>query len=285
VSAFKIDKQSGMLRFINQQSSGGAAPCHLAVNKEGTCVLAGNYSGGNMSVLPVSTDGSLGPLVGLIQHSGSGVNLKNQAAPHVHCVVLDKSNKFAIVADLGIDKIMVYPFDGENGEINKSGVQSTSTHSGAGPRHLVLSGDERFLYSINELNSTITVFMFDRLKGTLKEIQTLPTLPPEFSGGNSCADIHVHPSGKFLYGSNRGHDTIAAYKRDQETGMLSLIELVSTRGKNPRNFAIDPGGNFLLVANQDTNNIFSFRIDQETGRLNATGTPIEIPTPVCIRFL
>jgi 6-phosphogluconolactonase len=285
VSAFRIDKQTGMLSFINNQSSGGAAPCNLTVNMDGSFVLVGNYSGGNVSVLPVKPDGSLGSLVGLIQHTGSGINLKRQKTPHVHCLVLDRSNKHIIVTDLGTDKIIVYPFDAKKGGINESGKHSFSAHPGAGPRHLAFSPDEKFLYAINELNSTITVYMYDGSEGNLTEIQTLPTLPAEFSGSNTCADIHVHPSGKFLYGSNRGHDSIAAYKRDQQTGMLSLIELVSTKGKNPRNFAIDPAGNFLLVANQDTNNIVSFRIDPETGRLNPSESSIDIPTPVCIRFL
>lgn len=285
VSAFTINQQTGLLNFINQQSSGGAGPCHLTVNSDGSLVLVGNYSGGSLSLLPVMQDGSLGQVKDFIQHTGSGINLKRQEAPHVHCLLLDQANRYLLVTDLGTDKIIIYPVNKEKGEINKIDARAVSLQAGAGPRHMSFSPDEKFLYVINELNSTLTAFKYDRIEGKLEEIQTLSTVPAEFSGENNPADIHVHPSGKFLYGSNRGHNSIVVYKRDQETGMLSLIETVSTMGKNPRNFAIDPAGNFLLAANQNTGNIVTFNIDLQTGRLKPAGSPVEIPTPVCIRFL
>jgi 6-phosphogluconolactonase len=285
VSAFRIDRETGMLSFINSQSSGGESPCHLAVNNNGTFAVAGNYSGGSLSLLPLMPDGNLGSLKELIQHTGSGADPKRQEKAHVHCILLDKENKHILVSDLGIDRIIVYPVDKEKLEINRPEAKQVLLKPGAGPRHLAFSPDEKFLYVINELNSTITSFKYESSDGSMTEVQTLSSLPPDFSEINYCADIHVHPSGKFLYGSNRGHNSIAVYGRNQETGVLNLIELVPTGGETPRNFAIAPDGNFLLVANQSTNNIVTFRIDRETGRLKPTGDSIEIPTPVCIRFL
>jgi 6-phosphogluconolactonase len=285
VSAFRINKESGELQFLNQQASGGAHPCHLVISNDGRFVLAGNYSGGNLSVLPVKKDGSLEQPSQIIQHTGSSINQRRQKAPHVHCLMMNRSNTYLFVADLGTDKIVVYPFDRNKGEIIESGVKYVSSRPGAGPRHLAFSPDENFLYVINELISGVTSYRFNKSDGSLIEIQTISTLPSEFRDPNTCAEIQVHPSGRFLYGSNRGHDSIAVFSRDNNNGKLELIELVPTEGKNPRNFAIDPTGNYLLVANQDSNSIISFRIDIKTGRLQKIEGKFEISKPVCIAFL
>jgi 6-phosphogluconolactonase len=285
VSAFKINKNSGELHFLNQQASGGEDPCYLIVHRDGSYLITGNYSGGNFSVLPIFLDGKLGKAMQIIQHSGSSVNAGRQNAPHVHCVVFDPTGKNLIVTDLGTDKIFIYPFNDKNGVISESGLHFSASRPGAGPRHVTFSPDGKFLYIINELDSTIAAYKYNSIEGSLAEIQIISTLMPDYTGVNNCADIHIHPSGKFLYGSNRGHDSIVLFKRDQNTGILTVIDFTSTRGKTPRNFAIDPSGNYLIVANQKSNSIFTFRIDNHTGKLTVCEASIEIPSPVCIMFL
>jgi 3-carboxymuconate cyclase len=285
VSAFAIDGKTGDLRFLNKQPSLGGAPCHLSVSENGRFVLVANYMGGNVSIFPVEADGRLGAAVDLIQHSGSSVNKERQEAAHAHSVILDKDNRFAYVSDLGIDKIMIYRFDAEKGKLETNAPQAFyQTKAGAGPRHFTFHPNGKFAFLINELDSTVSSLACGE-NGALKEIQTLSTLPANFSGRSFCADVHVSPDGRFLYGSNRGHDSIAVYRIDSETGKLELIQHTPTGGKTPRNFAIDPTGKFLLAANQNSDSVVTFRIDEQTGKLQPTGHKASVPTPVCLKLI
>lgn len=285
VSAFAIHQKTGELTFLNQQATNSPGPCSVIVDKTGKCVLTANYSGGSISVLPTKADGSLGEVSDLIQHQGSSANPNRQKEPHAHCIIIDESNRFAFCADLGMDKVMIYRLDARQGKLVPNTPAFAPVKAGAGPRHFTLHRNGKFAYVINELDSTVTAFAYDKTRGTLKEIQVVPTLPTDFSGTSYCADIHVHPSGKFLYGSNRGHDSIVVFALDPATGQLRVVQHQSTQGKWPRNFAVDPTGQFLLVANQNTNNIVTFRIDQQTGQLAPTGHITEIPLPVCLKLI
>ena len=286
VSAFSIDQKTGELTFLNSKLSLGKSPCYISIDKNGKYVFVANYSSGNVSVLSIMDDGSLGDATDFIQHVGSSVDPKRQEGPHAHSIVIDPSNRYVYVADLGLDKILIYRFDSESGRIIPNEKQAwVKMKPGAGPRHFTFHPNGKFAYVINELDSTIAVFSHDRDNGTLEEIQTVSTLPEGFKGTNYPADVHVSPSGKFLYGSNRGHDSIVIYQVDEETGKLRCVGHESTRGEFPRNFAIDPSGRFLLAANQNTDNIVTFRIDQDTGLLEPTGHETKVSMPVCIEFL
>jgi len=282
VSAFAVHRETGALVFLNQRSSHGAHPCHLSVDATGRYVLVANYSGGSLAVLPIEKDGRLAEASHVVRHTGSSVNPARQEAPHAHAIRLDAANRYALAADLGIDKVMIYRFDGDRGKLLPNDPPAAGVTPGSGPRHIDLHPNRKFAYLINELGSTMTVFAYDASKGALTELQTVPTLPEGWQGTNHCADVHVHPSGRFLYGSNRGHDSIVVYAIDPATGGLSLRGHASTRGKNPRNFAIDPGGSFLLAANQDSDRIVAFRIDRQTGLLSPAGHELNVPKPVCI---
>jgi 6-phosphogluconolactonase len=218
------------------------------------------------------------------QHEGSSIK-EQQKGPHAHCIILDRSERYALAADLGIDKVMIYRFDPATGKLTPGKQPSAELQQGAGPRHLKLHPNGKYLYVINELDSTMTAFKYNGVQGTLTQIETVSTLPSDFSGTSYCADVHVSPSGRFLYGSNRGHNSIVVYEIDQRTGKLKALEHVSTEGNWPRNFAIDPSGKFLLVANQRSDNVVIFSIGQRTGRLKPTGHIAEIPVPVCLTFL
>ena len=283
VSAFAIDPANGNLRFLNQQPSLGADPCHLTVDRKGRSLLVANYTGGNVAVLPIQRDGILGPATDLKQHEGSGTK-EQQKGPHAHCIILDRTERHALAADLGIDKVMIYRFDQTTGKLEPGKQPWASLQAGAGPRHLTLHPSGKYAYVINELDSTVTVFRYHGANGTLSPLETVSTLPDNFTGTSFCADVHVSPSGKFLYGSNRGHDSIVTFAVDQRTGKLKQLEHVSTEGKWPRNFIIDPTGRFLLVANQHTDNVVTFRIDSQTGKLKPSGHLAEIPVPVCLKF-
>lgn len=286
VSSFAIDQTNGDLTFLNKQPSLGGAPCFITTSKDSRFALVANYLGGNVSVFPIENDGKLSASIDLAQHTGFGPNKDRQEAAHAHSIILDRNNRFAFAADLGIDRLMIYQFDTKTGTLRPNVVQPFyQTKPGAGPRHFSFHPSGRFAFLINELDKTITSLAYDEKLGTLREIQTVPTLPKDFDGVNTCADIHVSPNGKFLYGSNRGHDSIVSYKIDRQSGKLEYIEHTSTGGKRPRNFAIDPAGNFLLAANQDSDSINVFRIDAKTGRLYATGNSAEVPTPVCLKLI
>lgn len=287
VSAFAINKQNGSLTLINQQSSGGTGPCHLVVDATGKNVLVANYGGGSVACLPIKSDGGLAKASSFIQHEGSSVNPRRQEGPHGHSINVSPDNRFAMAADLGLDKVLIYAFDATRGKLTANDPAYVKVKPGAGPRHFHFHPNAKFAYVINEMDLTVNAFSYDAQKGALTTIQTISTIPDtdRDQNGLSTAEVRVHPSGKFLYGSNRGHDTIVAFRIDQETGKLTHIENEPTQGKTPRNFFIDPTGRYLLAENQSTNTIVVFHIDQTTGELKPTGQVAEVPSPVCIRML
>lgn len=284
ISAFAIDPTTGGLTFLNQQPSHGAGPCHLSVDATGRFVLAANYGSGSVAVLPIRGDGRLGAATDVVQHRGSSVHPRRQEGPHAHSITPGPGNRYAFAADLGVDKIMIYRLDLAQGKLEPNPNQPwVEIHAGAGPRHFAFHPEGRYAYLINELDSTLTAFAYDAADGTLEELQTISTLPEVYGGENFCADVHVAPSGKFVYGSNRGHDTVVTFAVDEATGELTYLGHESTQGETPRNFAIDPTGAFLLAANQDTDTVVSFRMDRETGELTPTGYVAEVPMPVCVK--
>lgn len=287
VSAFAIDRATAALKLLNRQPSAGAGPAHLVTDPSGRYVLVANYGGGSVAVLPIADDGSLRQASDVEQHTGSSVNPERQKEPHAHQIILDPTGRFAYVPDLGIDKVMIYRFDGAKGTLAPAQYPFAPVQAGYGPRHIAFHPGGRFAYVINELSSMISVF--DRVEphGGLANTMTITTLPSGQSpqAGYSTADVQVHPSGRFLYGSNRGHDSIAAYTIDQGTGRLTFVEAEPTQGQTPRAFGIDPSGTFLLAANQRSNSVVVFRIDQTTGALSAAGAKIEVGAPVCVKFV
>lgn len=286
VSAFSIDGKTGKLSLLNQEPSGGGGPCHLTVDKTGKCVLVANYGSGHFAALSVQDDGRLGALGEINRFDGSSINRERQSGPHAHFIDFDPSNTFALGCDLGLDKVFVWNMQrgGTNGGtlILK---HPAPIKPGSGPRHLAFHPNGRFVYLINEMTATITVFAYDSDKPALNELQTISTLPERFEGFKSGAEIEVHPSGKFVYGSNRGHNSIAVFTVDEKSGKLTFVEHQSTQGKTPRHFAIDPTGKWLLAENQDSDNIVIFQIDQKTGKLTPTGDKVEVGAPVCIQFV
>jgi len=285
VSAFSIAADSGKLNLLNQQPSGGRGPCHLTVDGTGKNVLVANYSSGSVAVLPIAADGMLGEPTAMVQHQGSGPNRGRQEGPHAHSINLDAEGRFAVAADLGVDKLFVYRFDPAKGSLTANEPPAGSVAPGSGPRHFAFHPDGRHAYVINELTSTVAAFDYDPKAGTLREIQTLSALPADWSGRSFAAHILVHPSGRFLYASNRGHDSIAVFSVDEKTGRLSVVGHEPTLSKNPRNFGIDPSGAWLLAANQNADSLVLFRIHPKTGRLEDRGIKAEVPSPVCVRFL
>ncbi|NQT81589.1 lactonase family protein [bacterium] len=285
VSAFRIDPKTGKLTYLNRQASGGAGPCHLSVHKKGNFVFVAHYAGGSVSVLPIQDDGQLGKVSDVVQHQGSSVNPRRQEGPHPHSVNLGPANRYLFVPDLGLDKIMIYGLDMTHGKLKPNEEPWARVKAGAGPRHFAFHPNGRYAYVINELNSTLTAFGYDEKLGRLRELETVPTLPGDFKGRNTCADVHVSPSGRFLYGSNRGHDSIVIFAIEEGTGKLAYVGHEPTQGKTPRNFAIDPTGTFLLAANQNSGTIVTFRIDRPTGRLSATGHVANVPAPVCLKMI
>ncbi len=285
VSAFRIDSKTGELTHLNQQPSAGASPCHLVVDKKGYFVLVANYTGGSVSVLPIEQDGQLGEPTDVVQHQGSSINPQRQEGPHPHSANLDPANRFVFVPDLGLDKIMIYEVDLTHGKLRPNDEPWARVKAGAGPRHFAFHPNSRYGYVINELNCTVTAFAYDEKRGRLTEVQTVSTLPEAFTGRNTCADVHVSPSGKYIYGSNRGHESIVIFAIAQDTGRLTYVGHEPTQGKTPRNFTIAPTGTFLLVANQDSDTVVTFRIDPATGRLCPTGHVTKVPAPVCLRMI
>jgi 6-phosphogluconolactonase len=290
VSAFAIDgqkgdRQTGKLQFLNAVASRGADPCYIAFDKTGKYALVANYTGGSVAVFPVQSDGHIGESSAFVQHTGSSVNPERQEGPHAHWIETTPDNRFAIAVDLGLDELLVYRFDAKAGSLSPNHPSYAKLDPGAGPRHLAFHPNGRFAYVVNELQSSITAFAYDAGRGTLHKLKTVSTLPKNFSGSNDTAEIKVHPSGKFLFASNRGHDTIAVFNIDSKTGALTLADHFPTQGKTPRNFEIDPTGKLLFVANQDTNNIAVFQIDSNSGRLTPTKQIVQVPSPVCVKFM
>jgi 6-phosphogluconolactonase len=285
VSAYAIDSRTGDLKLLNQQPSGGAGPCHVSLDHKGKNVLVANYGSGSASVIPIKSNGRLREPTGFVQHAGSSVNPRRQQGPHAHSINVSPDNRFAFVADLGTDKVMIYRLDIKKGTIIKNNPPYAKLKPGAGPRHFSFHPNGKYAYVINELDCTVTAFTYEPTSGALSDIQTITTLPKDFNGSNTCAEVRVHPSGKFLYGSNRGHDSIAVYRIDLANGKLTFVEHETIDIKTPRNFNIDPTGKFCLVANQGTDSVVVFQINQRTGALEPTGHKISIGRPVCVRFL
>ncbi len=285
VSASAVDPESGALTALNRQPTHGAAPCYVSVDRTGKWVLVANYGSGSLTVLPIQEGGRLGPATAVVQHHGSSVNPQRQEGPHAHSVIVDAENRYALAADLGLDKVLVYRFDAGRGTLTPHDVPSVAIEPGAGPRHLAFHPSGRYLYATGELDSTVTALAYDAEQGNLRKLQTVSMLPPGWTGTSYAADIHVAPSGKHLYASNRGHDSIAIFAIDEKAGTLTPLGHVPTQGRTPRNFALDPSGNYLLVANQDTDTIVTFRVDPATGWLTPTGHVAAVPSPVCVRIV
>ncbi len=285
VTAFAIDSQSGQLNLLNSQSSGGAGPCHLSVDHTGKCVIVANYGGGSVACLPIAEDGSLQQASTFIQHTGSSINPSRQKGPHAHSANIDQNNNFAVVADLGLDQLLVYKLDASKGVLTPHDPPFTNVDPGNGPRHFSFHPNGKFAYNCNEMTSSITAHAYDAKAGTLTPLMSQSTLPTDFTGNNnSTAECLVHPSGKFVYVSNRGHNSIAAFQIKAD-GTVQASGHTSTNGEIPRNFGITPDGKFLLAANQNSAKIVIFKIDQNTGNLIPTGDVVSVPNPVCVRFL
>jgi len=281
VTAFAID-ESGGLKQLNQEMSQGMGPCHLNVDRSGKVVLVANYGSGTVASLPILEDGRLGPAKSVIQHQGNSVNPQRQEGPHAHSINMDPTNRFAVAADLGIDKLMIYRLDADAATLSPHEPPFFALPPGAGPRHLAFHPSGRYAYVINELASSMSALAYDSEKGQFADLQTETNLPHDFTGSSTTAEVQVHPSGKFLYGSNRGHDSIAMFAID-EAGKLTALGHEPSGGKTPRNFGIEPSGRFLVAAHQDSDNIVVFRIGQD-GKLQRTADEIRVSRPVCIKF-
>lgn len=285
VSAFARDRTTGALTILNRLPSGGGAPCYVSLDRTSKYVLVANYVGGSVAVFPIRRDGGLGVRSAFIQHAGHGPNAERQEAPHAHCIIPDPGNRHVLVSDLGLDRVFVYAFDAHTGALSATPVAHAEMPGGAGPRHLAFHPNGRILYVVNELNSTVVTLRYDRKSGALTKLQSVPSVGLETPPNNSPADVHVHPSGRFLYMSNRGHNSVAAFAIDPGTFTLRQLQLELTGGDWPRNFAIDPSGRFLFVAHQRSNSIVTHRIDARTGALTATGASLDVPAPVCLQFV
>ena len=284
VSAFAIAKDTGALTRRNDQPSEGGAPCYVSVDRSGRVVFVANYVGGSVALLPIQTDGALAAATKVMQHTGSGPNAERQSSPHAHCIVSDHSNRFVLAADLGADRVFVYRLDLEGKSLRHVEGGDAVMRYGAGPRHIAFHPTLPLVFIANELDSTVATLRFDAERGTLSPLDTHSTLPAGWTGTNYPADIHVAPSGRTLYVSNRGHNSIAVFSVAESTGALALHQVVSTDGDWPRNFSLHPTGRWLLVANQRSDSIVVFRRDQKSGRLTPTRQRIALPSPVCLRF-
>jgi 6-phosphogluconolactonase len=287
VSAFSIDRASGRLTLLNRASTRGSGPCYVTLDRTGKAVLAANYGGGSVASFPVGDDGRLGEAASFIQHTGSSVHPQRQRGPHAHSINVSPDNRFAIAADLGLDQLLIYRLDPAKATLTPHEPPFVRVAPGSGPRHFAFHPSGRFAYVINELLCTVTAFAYDAKGGVLKEIQTISTLPADFTRDNtiSTAEVVAHPNGRFLYGSNRGHNTIGVFAVDTGKGTLTPVEHVATQGQTPRNFALDPTGNWLFAENQQSNTIVLFRLDRKTGRLTSANQTLQITSPVCVRFV
>ncbi len=284
VHAFAIEARSGKLTAINSQAAGGRGPCHVSVHPQGRHVLVSSYGSGSVAVLPIDACGRLGEPTSMVQHTGVGADPKRQAGPRAHSMQTNATGDYAYVCDLGLDKIFIYPFDAARGMLMEKGARSAVLPPRSGPRHLALHPNGRFVYANNEMASSVSAFAC-ATDGGLNRLQIITSVPDTFKGDNSTAEIAVHPSGRFLYCSNRGHDSIAAYAIDSSTGMLTAVGHTSTRGTKPRNFGIDPTGRWLVAANQGSNNLAVFSVDPDKGTLEPVGDTVACPIPVCVRFV
>lgn len=284
IAAYQIEGRTGKLKLLNRQSARGTAACYLDVDATGKTALVANYTSGSVASLPVQADGSLGETASFFQHVGSSVNPDRQKEPHAHCIVVSPDNRFVFAADLGLDQVLSYRLEAKTAKLTPNDPPFAKSPAGAGPRHLTFSPSGKHVYVINELANSVSVFQYNADKGSLTEQQTISTLPADFKGTSHCADVKITPNGRFLYGTNRGHDSIAAY-RIGDDGKLTLIGIEPSLGKGPQNLAILPGGETLLCANMPGNNVAPFRIDSQTGGLKPVGKPIDITSPSCIMVL
>jgi 6-phosphogluconolactonase len=284
VSAFAIEPKTAKLVLLNQVPSRGEGPAHIALDRGGKYALVSNYDSGNVVVFPVLQDGRLGEATAFVQHKGSSVNKERQEGPHAHAAAFSPDNRFVVVADLGLDQLLVYRFDAARGTLG-SDPQIVKAVAGAGPRHLVFDATGQHLYVINEMQSSVVTYSYDAANGTLSELQIISALPKGFARTSEAAEIEMHSSGKFIFTSNRGDDSIAVFAVDSKDGKLTPVEIDSTGGKTPRHFVLDPTGTWLLVANQDSDDIVVFRVDPSTGHLTRSGSELHVPSPVCVRFV
>src|SRR5437667_4828779 len=287
VSAFAIERATGALTRLNEQPSEGGAPCYVSVDRSGRAALVANYAGGSVALLPIEANGALAPAASVVHHTGKGPNPERQEAPHAHCILPDPSNRFALAADLGADRVFVYQLDLEGRSLRHIEEGDAGLRPGAGPRHLAFHPTLPLVFVANELDSTVATLRFDSTRRALSPLDARPTVPAGWTGTNYPADIHVAASGRTLYVSNRGHNSIAVFSVAETTGgALALEQVISTAGDWPRNFSLDPSGRWLLVANQRSDSVVVFGCDPENGRLTPTRPPqrIAIPSPVCLRF-
>ncbi len=284
VAAYALDGRTGRMNLLNRQSTRGTASCYVDVDATGKTVVVANYTTGNIASFPVKADGSLEESVSFFQHAGSGADPKRQKGPNAHCLVVSPDNRFALAADLGIDQVLSYRLDAATAKLTPNDPPFVKAPPGAGPRHLTFHPDGKRVYVINELKNSVTVFDYATATGTLTERQTISTLPADFTGRSYCADLKITPNGRFLYGTNRGHDSIAAYRIGTD-GTLTLLSIEPSLGKGPQNLLITGGGELLLCANMPGNNLAVFRIDAQTGGLKSVGEPLAVPSPSCIRLL
>jgi 6-phosphogluconolactonase len=284
VAAFSVNATTGKLTLLNRQSSGGEGPCHLVVDKTGKCLLVANYGDGTIAALPIRADGALAEPATVIKHQGASVNPARQAGPHAHFIIPDPANRFALVCDLGLDQVLVYRLDPAKATLVPNDPPFAAVKPGSGPRHLAFHPSGRFVFLSSEMGSTLTAFAYDAKRGALKELQAVSTLPDRYAGDKSGAEVQVHPSGKFVYASNRGHNSIAVFGFDARSGKLTYLEHQATQGTTPRHFALDPTGRWLLAENQDSDSVVIFRVDAKTGRLSATGQTISVGAPTCAIF-
>ncbi|TXK37486.1 lactonase family protein [Pontibacter qinzhouensis] len=280
VTAFSVDQQSGQLTMLNQVASKGTGPCHVSVDEKNGMVLVANYGGGNVAALPMQPDGSLAAAAGVGQHKGSGPNKDRQEGPHAHFITPDPANKFAFAVDLGTDQVLGYRYQDKKLVPNEPAVAYT-VKAGSGPRHMAFHPNGRFAFLINELNSTMVALSYNADKGTFSEVQTVATIPADFKENNQCSAVKVSPDGKFLYGANRGHNSIVVYAINQSTGELKQVQHENVGGDWPRDFTIDLTGNILLVANERSNNLVTFKIDKASGKLTPSGHEVQVEAPMC----
>jgi len=284
LSAFEIDKATRKLKPLNQVGTRGGGPCHLLVDKTGKNVIVANYGGGSVAAFPLEAGGRVKEAASFIQHHGSSIDPKRQQGPHAHSVNISPDNRFVFVADLGLDQVLVYRFDAAKCELTPNDPPFVKVRPGGGPRHFSLHPSVKFAYANSEMGNAVTAFRYDAAKGVLTEMQYISTIPDGWKGVSHTAEVLCHPSGKFLYCSNRGHDSIAVFRIGTD-GKLTIVENAPTLGKTPRNFNIDPTGAYLLAANQQTDNIVVFKIDLISGKLVPTGQSLAVGAPVCIKFL
>jgi 6-phosphogluconolactonase len=284
VSAFAIQPKTAKLTLLNQVPSRGEGPAHIALDRSGKYALVSNYDRGSIAVFPLLRDGRLGEATAFVQHKGSSVNKERQEGPHAHAAVFSPDNRFVIVADLGLDQLLVYRFDAARGTLGND-PQIVRAVPGAGPRHLAFDATGQHLYVINEMQSSVVAYAYDAANGALGELQIVSALPDGFPRTGEAAEIEMHSSGKFLFASNRGDDSIAVFAINPKDGTLTPVEIDSTGGKTPRNFVLDPTGAWLLAANQESDDIVVFRVDPGTGHLTRSGPELHVPSPVCVRFV